>query len=58
MSSFAWYLVGYIIFVVGLAWAAVMLGAQPMWVVIGVIVLIGIGIMMATRRKRHDPPAV
>jgi hypothetical protein len=59
MSSFATYLIGYIIFVVGLAVAAFYLNAPPMWIMIGVVILIGVGIMMATRREKpRDPPHV
>jgi hypothetical protein len=59
MSSFSTYLIGYIIFVIGLAVAAVYLNAPPVWVAIGVVILIGIGIMMATRgEKPRDPPKV
>ena len=43
MSSFSTYLIGYFIFVIGLAVAAVMLNVPPMWVGIGTVVLIGIG---------------
>ena len=59
MSSFSTYLIGYFIFVIGLAIAAVLLNVPPVWVAVGVVVLIGIGIMMATRReKSKDPPKV
>jgi hypothetical protein len=59
MSSFSTYLIGYIIFVIGLAVAAVLLNAPPMWVGVGVVILLGIGIMAATRgEKSKDPPKV
>ena len=59
MSSFSTYLIGYFIFVIGLAVAAVMLNVPAMWVGIGAVVLIGIGIMMATRREKpRDLPKV
>jgi uncharacterized membrane protein YiaA len=59
MSSFSTYLIGYIIFVIGLAVAAVYLNVPTIWVAIGVIVLLGIGIMGATRREKpRDPPKV
>ena len=58
MSSFGIYLIGFIIFIVGLAIAAYLLGAPPMWIGVGVIVLIGIGILTGvSRTKRPDPPA-
>jgi len=59
MSSFSTYLIGYIIFVIGLAIAAFYLNAPPIWIAIGTVILLGIGIMMATRRaKPRDPPKV
>lgn len=57
MSSFGTYLVGFVILILGLAIAAYLLNAPPMWIGVGVIVLIGIGILMATSRTRmKDPP--
>ncbi|HZO18673.1 MAG TPA: hypothetical protein VFB46_06795 [Gemmatimonadaceae bacterium] len=57
MSSFSTYIVGFIILVVGLALAAYLLNVPSMWIAVGVIVLIGIGVLMATSRtKPRDPP--
>ena len=59
MTSFAWYLIGFIVLLVGLAWAAVLLNVPTLWIGIGVVVLLGMGIMMATRReKSRDLPKV
>ena len=56
MSSFQTYLLGYIILVVGLAIAAYLLGLPAIWIAVGTIVLIGIGIIAATgRTKPRDP---
>jgi uncharacterized membrane protein YiaA len=58
MSSFGTYLVGFIILILGLAIAAYLLNAPTTWIAVGVIVLIGIGILMATSRtKMKDPPS-
>lgn len=57
MSSFGTYLIGFVVLIVGLAVAAFLLGAPPMWIGVGVIVMIGIGILSATSRtKQKDPP--
>ena len=57
MSSFGTYLIGFIIVVVGLSIAAYMLGVPSQWILVGVLVLLGIGIVMATSRtKPRDPP--
>ena len=57
MSSFGTYLTGFIILIVGLAIAAYLLNIPMMWILVGVVVLVGIGILMATSRtKMKDPP--
>ena len=59
MSSFSTYIIGFIILIVGLGLAAYLLDVPTMWIAVGVIVLIGIGVLMATSRtKPRDPPAV
>lgn len=56
MTSFQTYLLGYIILVIGLAVAAYLLGAPGIWIAVGAIVLIGIGIIAATSsQKPRDP---
>lgn len=58
MSSFSTYLIGYIVLIIGLTIAAFLLGAPPIWIVVGAIILIGAGIVMATTRtKPKDPQA-
>ena len=57
MSSFATYLIGFIIVTVGLAIGAYLLNVPTTWIVVGIIILVGIGILMATSRTRpRDPP--
>jgi len=57
MSSFSTYLVGFIVLIVGLGIGAFLLGVPTTWIVVGVIVLIGIGILTGTSRtKTKDPP--
>jgi uncharacterized membrane protein len=57
MSSFSTYLIGFIVLIIGLAVAAVLIGVPQMWIAVGVIVLIGIGILTGTSRtKTKDPP--
>ena len=58
MSSFGTYLVGFIILILGLAIAAYLLNVPTMWIAVGVIVMIGIGVLMATSRtKMKEPPS-
>jgi positive regulator of sigma E activity len=57
MSSFATYLIGFIILIVGLAIAAYLLNVPTQWILVGVVILIGIGVLMATRHEKpRDPP--
>ncbi|HEX6535586.1 MAG TPA: hypothetical protein VF041_13400 [Gemmatimonadaceae bacterium] len=57
MSSFATYLLGYIIFIIGLAIGAYLLDVPLTWIGVGVLVLIGLGVVTATNRtKPRDPP--
>ena len=57
MSSFATYMLGFFILVIGLALGARQLGVPDVWILIGVIVALGMGILMATSRTKHRDPA-
>ena len=46
-SSFGVYLIGFIILVIGLALGAHLAGVPSMWIAVGVICLVGIGILSA-----------
>lgn len=57
MSSFATYIIGFVILVAGLAMAAYLLDIPGIWIAVGVIVALGIGVIAATSRtKMKDPP--
>lgn len=57
MSSFGIYVIGFLIFTVGLAAAAYLLGAPPVWIGVGVVVLLGMGILTGVSKTRtKDPP--
>jgi hypothetical protein len=57
--SFGLYLLGFVIVIAGLAWGAVALGVAPLWIGIGAVVLLGIGIFSgATRTRQKDPPSL
>jgi predicted signal transduction protein with EAL and GGDEF domain len=57
MSSLAIYLIGFVILVAGLAYAASLAGVAPQWIAAGVLVLIGIGVAMGATRTRHRDPS-
>ena len=62
MSAFGTYLIGFMILIGGLALAAYLLNVPPLWIVAGVIVMAGVGVLTATTRtksrdaSRRDPP--
>ena len=53
MSNFAKYLIGTVFVAAGLAWAATTLGASLIWIGIGVIIIIGLGIMAAVSKTQQ-----
>lgn len=58
MSSFVIYLIGMLVLIGGLAYGASLAGLSTQWIVVGVIVLLGIGIVTAVSKTRSkDPPA-
>jgi sugar phosphate permease len=53
MSNFAKYLIGTVFIAGGLGWAANQLGVSLIWISIGVIIIIGIGIMAAVSKTQQ-----
>jgi apolipoprotein N-acyltransferase len=51
--SFLLYLVGFIVFVAGLAWLATVAGVSQTYIMIGALVLLAIGIFTAVSRTRE-----
>ena len=57
MSSFSTYLIGFFVLIIGLAIAAYLVNVPSTWILVGVVVALGIGILTATTRtKTKDPP--
>ncbi|WP_186511171.1 hypothetical protein [Caenimonas sedimenti] len=55
--SFALYMVGFLVFLAGVVWAAVVAGVPQLYIMIGALILLGIGILSAVKRTRpKDPP--
>ncbi len=55
--SFVLYMVGFLIFLGGIAWAAIVAGVPQLYVMIGAVILLGLGIFTAVSRTRaKDPP--
>lgn len=55
--SFVLYLLGFIVFLAGVAWGLSVLGVPQLYITIGVVILLGIGIFTGVSRTRaKDPP--
>ena len=57
MSAFATYLIGFLILIIALAVGAVLLNLPAMWIGVGVLALVGIGVLTATSRTKMRDPA-
>jgi membrane-bound acyltransferase YfiQ involved in biofilm formation len=55
--SFALYLIGFLIFVAGVAWLLITLGVPQVYVIIVCVILLGIGIFTGVTRTRGKDPA-
>ncbi len=55
--SFALYLVGYIVLIIGLVMGAYLLHVPPRWIGVGVVVLLGLGILTGVANTRRRDPA-
>lgn len=54
--SFVLYLIGFMILIAGLIWAATALGISQTYIAIGAVILLGMGIMAAvSQTRRRDP---
>lgn len=52
---FVIYMIGFLILIGGLAWAAITAGAPQLYVVIGAVILLGLGIITGVSRTTHRP---
>jgi len=54
--SFALYLGGFVLLIIGLAIGAALLHVATRWIVVGVVVLVGLAILKgATKTRQRDP---
>ena len=56
MSATLLYLLGYIVFLVGVTYGAWLLGIQQRWIVTLVMILLGLGVAAAATKTRHREP--
>jgi hypothetical protein len=55
--SFALYVIGYIIVIIGLIWGAHMAHVPERWIMVSAIVLVGLGIITGVKNTRQKDPA-
>lgn len=55
--SFGIYLVGIVLLISGLIYAAAILHAPTQWIVVGTLVLLGAGVIAAVKNTRQRDPA-
>lgn len=55
--SFALYMLGFLIFLAGLVWGASAAGIPTLYIAIGGVILLGIGIFSAVGRTRGKDPS-
>lgn len=55
--SFTLYLVGFAIFIGGVAWALITAGVPHLYVLIGCVILLGVGILTGVTRTRGKDPS-
>jgi hypothetical protein len=55
--SFALYMVGFVIFLGGIIWGAVVAGVPTVYIGIGSLIILGIGIFSAVGRTRGKDPS-
>lgn len=50
--SFALYLVGFLVFIGGVAWALTVAGVPQLYIIIGCVILVGLGIFTGVSKTR------
>jgi len=55
--SFALYLLGFAIFIGGVAWALIPVGVPQLYVIIACVILLGLGILTGVTRTRGKDPS-
>lgn len=57
MNTSVVYFLGFVLVIAGLAYAAITLGVPDVWVIIGGIILLGVGLMSTVTRTRRPGPS-
>jgi hypothetical protein len=58
MSNLAVYMIGFILVIAAVAWAAHLVGISQTWIAVGALLLLGIGLAsgVGRTRRRESPP--
>ena len=51
--SFALYIIGFVVVIIGLAWGAHLAHVPQQWIAVGVVVLAGLGVIKAVTHTRQ-----
>jgi putative Mn2+ efflux pump MntP len=54
--SFAIYLLGYLVVIIGLGYGAYLAHMPAHWIAVGILILLGMGILTAVTRTRQKDP--
>lgn len=54
--SFAIYMIGYLIFIGGLVYGAVLMNISHQWIAVGAIILIGLAVLTGVKSTRQKDP--
>lgn len=57
MTNFVIYLIGTLLVVAGMAYGAMHLGVRPVWIGVGALIIIGLGLMGGIVKTRQKDPA-
>ena len=55
--SFILYMIGFLIFLAGVAWGASVAGVPTLYIGIGALIILGIGVFSAVARTRSKDPS-
>ena len=54
--NLVFYVVGFIVLIAGLAWAATLLGLPSLWIMVGVVIVAGMAILSIAGHVWRGPP--
>jgi hypothetical protein len=55
--TFSIYIIGFLIFISGLVYGAILLNVPEQWIAVGAVLLLGLGILTGAKATRQKDPA-